>query len=222
MEPNQKIAVFYHAYPSGPGVAIEHGLSIVQEQLSALEKSGLLAACDEFYIGVSGGNPNTIAVSMLAPAKAVVFENAMDTCGELPTLCELQKWLPGHEGWAVGYTHTKAASYAGNAGYSAWRRCQDRVVIWNWQQCVKDLEGGYDCVGAHWLTPQQYPALMATPYFGGNAWWAKSDYLSILPTLSPHGPTRHEAEAFIGKSPRKIRAMNRADHWPGGNCLAFV
>lgn len=216
------LCIFYHTFLSGPTVDFDHGLSIYQEQLQALEKCGLLDAASEFYIGASGGEANTCAVSMLAPAKAIVFENAMDTCGELPTLCELQKWLPGHEGWAVLYFHTKGAQYKGNAHYRAWRLCMEQVVLWNWKACVKDLEDGFDCCGPHWVTPQQYPSLMSFPYFGGNFWMATGRYLMTLPKVDAYGPSRWEAESFIGKSSRKIRAMNRAPHWPGGNCLAYI
>lgn len=217
-----KTAVFYHAYPSGPGVNINHGLSIVAEQLTSLDQSGLLAACDELYIGVSGGECNTCAVEMMAPEKAVVFGNAMDTCGELPTLYELQKWLPGHEGWAVFYFHTKSAQYEGNAGYAAWRKCMMNVVVWGWRDCVKDLSEGFDCVGPHWLEPRKYPGLMDFPFFGGNFWAANADYLMTLPQLSPFGPSRHEAESWVGKCPRKINVKPYANHWPGGNCMKHV
>ena len=216
------IAVWYHTYINGPTVDLDHGLSIVQEQLAALYQSGLQEACNELYIGVSGGDANVAAVAMMSPAKAVIIEHSMDTCGELPTLCALQQWLPGHEGWAVCYFHTKSAQYKGDAGYRAWRLCQQAVVVWDWQRCVKDLEDGYDCSGAHWLTPQQYPHLMATPYYAGTFWWARADYLSILPKLSPTGPSRWEAEAFIGKANRKIKFRDHRPHWPGGNCLAYI
>ncbi len=217
-----KIAVWYHTYVSGPTVDLDHGLSIVDEQLIALDQSGLQSACDELYIGVSGGEANVCAVSTMAPKKAVIIVNAMDSCGELPTMCAIQQWLPGHDGWAVVYFHTKSAQYKGNSGYAAWRRCMQKVVIWNWRQCVKDLEQGFDCTGAHWLEPHKYPGLMTTPYYGGTFWMANSDYLAILPTVSPIGPTRHHAEAWIGYSPRKIKAKDHAPHWPGGNCLQHV
>lgn len=210
-----KTAVWYHTCISNPGIPLDHGLAVYQEQLAALDQSGLMAACDELYIGASGGEANACAVAMMAPAKAVVFENSMDSCGELPTMCELQKWLPGHEGWAVCYHHTKGTQYQGHEGWARWRHCMERVVIWNWTQCIKDLEDGFDCTGAHWLTPQKYPGFMDTPYYGGTFWWANSDYLSILPKLSPTGPSRYEAEAWIGKAPRKIRAMDHEPHWPG-------
>jgi len=213
-----KIALWYHTYVSGPTVDIGHGLSIVQEQLDAMYRSGLQSACAEMYIGVSGGDANTVAVQMLAPSKAVIIEHSMDTCGELPTLCALQDWLPGHDDWLVAYTHTKSAQYKGDANYAAWRRCQDGVVIWNWNQCIKDLQDGFDCSGAHWLDKNIYPSLMDFSYYGGNAWWATSNYLMTLPPLSPTGPSRWEAESWIGKSKRKIKAMNHRPHWPMAGC----
>ncbi len=213
------IAIWYHAFVSGPTVDLDHGLSIYQEQMLALTKCGLLDAASELHIGASGGSANTCAVAMLAPAKAVVFENAMDTCGELPTLCELQKWLPGHEGWAVLYFHTKSAQYKGNATYRAWRLCMERVVLWNWKACVKDLEDGFDAAGPHWLTPQVYPIIGNVSYFGGNFWWAKASFLATLPKVDPNGPSRWHAEVWIGTGKHKIKARPYASHWPMTGCV---
>jgi len=216
------IAIWHHTCISAPTVDFDHGLSVYQEQLDTLSKCGLLEAASELYIGVSGGEANVCAVGALAPTKAIVFENALDTCGELPTQLALQQWLPGHEDWAVLYFHTKGVQYKGNAHYRAWRLCMEQVVLWNWKACVKDLEDGFDCTGPHWLEPRLYPGLMDFPYFGGTFWWATGSYLMTLPPVSAYGPSRHEAESWIGKSPRRIRAMNRANHWPGGNCMAYV
>jgi len=216
------IAIWYHTCISAPTVDFDHGLSVYQEQLDTLAKCGLLEAASESYIGVSGGEANVCAVAALAPPKAIVFENALDTCGELPTQLALQQWLPGHEDWAVLYFHTKGVQYKGNPHYRAWRLCMEQVVLWNWKACVKDLEDGFDCTGPHWVTPQQYPALMDFPYFAGTMWWATVRYLLTLPKVDAYGPSRWEAESWIGKSPRKIRVMNRANHWPGGNCMAYV
>jgi hypothetical protein len=216
------ISIWYHTFVSGPTVDLDHGISIYQEQLQALEKCGLLDAANEFYIGVSGGEANACAVAMLAPPKAIVFENALDTCGELPTQLALQQWLPGHEDWAILYFHTKGAQYKGDAHYRAWRACMHNVVLWNWRACVKDLEEGFDCTGPHWVTPQQYPSLMDFPYFAGTMWWATAKYLMTLPKVDAYGPSRWEAESWVGKSNRKILVRPYATHWPGGNCMAFV
>lgn len=214
-----KLAVFYHAFPSGPGVDINHGLAIVREQMAAVESSGLLSTVNELYIGVAGGEPNTCAVAMIAPEMASVAAHGPQTCGELPTLCALQEWLPGHGDWGVLYFHTKGALYQGNGTWDAWRRCMMSVVISDWRKCVADLEQGFDCAGPHWLTPARYPIIGQFPYFAGTFWWARGSYLETLPRLDPNGPSRYEAEVWIGRSKKRINARGYADHWPGAHCL---
>lgn len=214
------IAIFYHIRTSGNGVDFDHATSIVQEQFRDVDKSGLLSAATEFYVGVNGGDADTCAVSMMAPEKANIIENPMEGCGELPTLFNLQQWLPTHEDWHVLYFHTKGALHHGGTKltWASWRHCMANVVIWNWQMCVKDLNEGFDCAGAHWMTREKYPNIVGTPYFGGNFWWATAKYLSTLPTLSPFGPNRYEAEAWIGRSRRKVFARGYRDHFPGAAC----
>lgn len=216
-----KIAVFYHCilHLKDPPIDFDHASHIFREAMRELDKWRLMEACDELYIGVSGGEANVIAACEMAPEKAVILPHALSTCGELPTLRAIQEWLPGHDDWFVLYFHTKGATYKGHIGWDAWRRCMLDVVVVNWQQCVKDLEQGFDCAGPHWLTPQKYPGLMDTPYFAGTFWWARADYLKILPPVDPCGPTRWDAEAWIGRSPRKIKVKCYANHWPGGPCM---
>lgn len=194
-------------------------MSIVQDQMWALEKSGLLAAASELHMGVSSGTVNLCGVSMFAPKCANLFRNGDETCGELPTLCVLQQWLKTHQDWYVVYFHTKGAQFPNSTTWTAWRRCMEDVILWNWKSCVGDLEQGFDCVGAHWLTPQAYPGMMNYPYFGGNFWVASVRYLATLPLLSPNGPSRHEAEVWIGRANRKIRFRDMKNHWPGAACF---
>lgn len=213
------IAIFYHTYISGPGVPLEHGISIFQEQIRDMEQSGLLDAASEFYIGVSGGESNTCAISMMAPSKAKIIEHGPETCAELPTLCALQNWLPGHEDWAILYFHQKGSLYFGNATWAAWRRCMMGVVVYGWKSCVRDLEQGFDAAGPHYLTPQAFPIIGNVPYFGGNFWWAKASFLATLPKLDPNGPSRYHAEVWIGTGKRKIAVRPYANHWPMTGCV---
>lgn len=214
------IAIFYHTFVSGPGVAIEHGVSIVQEQIADLESSGLLSESAEFYVGVSGGVGNFCAVSTMMPQKARIVQHGPETCGELPTLCAMQDWLPDHRDWNVLYLHTKGALYQGNGTWAAWRHCMTNAVVHGWQQCIRDLDFGFDCVGAHWISPRQYGAIVGKyPYFGGNFYWATARHLLRLPKLSPNGPSRHEAEVWLGKTDQKIKHRDYSPHWPGPSCL---
>lgn len=213
------IAIFYHTYISGPGVPIDHGISIFQEQMLDMASSGLLSAASEFYIGVSGGEANASAVAMMAPEKAKIIEHGPETCAELPTLCAMQNWLPGHDDWACLYLHTKGALYKGHPTWAAWRRCMMGVVVHSWKSCIRDLEQGFDAAGPHFLTPQAYPIIGNISYFGGNFYWATARYLATLPKLDPNGPSRWHAEIWIGSGKRKIRARPYQSHWPMAGCV---
>lgn len=96
----------------------------------------------------------------------------------------------------------------------------ERVVIWNWQHCVEALEQAFDTCGAHWLTHQKYPMIHPTQrYWGGNFWWARSDYLRTLPRIAEDSDAaRYEAEVWIGKSPWLPHIVDFAAHWPMTGC----
>lgn len=211
-----KIAIFYHVWFSD----FEHGMSIVQEQLCDLHQSGLLGNASEFHIGATGA-VTACAVSMLAPEQAQIFINGTETCGELPTLCKLQAWLPEHKDWLVAYAHCKGAQYPKSLAWAAWRRCMMKSVVWGWEKCVRDLRQGFDVVGCHWISPQKYGVATVGKYgyFGGNIWFASARHLLELPPLSPNGPSRYDAEIWVGKLDRKIRYRDYGDHWPGPNCM---
>jgi len=214
------IAVFYHCRVSANGdapIPFEHGISVVARQVIALRDSGLAEAASEMFIGVNGGEEDTMAVSSLAPEKAKVIQHPDGSKGEHPTLHALQKWLPEHRGWHVIYFHTKGATKPGNAFWDQWRDCMMKHCVWNWQQCVLDLEMGFDTAGVHYLVPEKYPGSVLSPFYGGNFWWAKSDYLLTLPPIAPSAvdrPSFYDAESWIGRGPRRPNARCYGSHWP--------
>lgn len=217
-----RIAIFYHCRPSGgsPPIQVNHAISVIQEQFSAFARSGLADAAEHFVIGVSGGDEDAALVAMLAPAKATVLHHPEGSGdGEIPTLRALQQWIAGHKDWIVFYLHSKGVCYPGNTTWAAWRRCMEKVVVWNWRECAKDLQDGFDCVGPHWLTPQSHPAIVTSPYFGGNFWAATARHLSRLATLEPKA-SRYEGEAWIGRTHQRISVRPYSSHFPGAACMA--
>lgn len=209
-----KIAVFYHAILSGPGIPEgDLPLNILTEQLAALHGSGLVDAASEIHIGATGRN--SLLVAALAPPKAIVHHHPDSLDGERPTLEILRQWLPGHAGWLVCYHHIKGVSHAGDT-CAKWRRCMEAVIIWNWQACVRDLDQGFQTAGAHWLTPERHNIPNKTPYWGGNFWWARQDYLITLPPLPPASATGryYDGEAWIGTGLTRPTARDYAPHWP--------
>lgn len=115
---------------------------------------------------------------------------------EQVTLETLRAWLAAsNDDGPVLYAHTKGAYHHGHLN-TAWRQSMTRHVVGEWRKCVGLLADGYDTVGCHWLTPDVYPHVVGSPFYGGNFWWATADYLRRLPSVG--NATRFDAEGWIG------------------------
>lgn len=208
-----KLAVYYHAY-----IPDESALDICLDQLAALQVSELGDKADRVSISLTG-NPEPLMLfpSLLPKAHIHCWNNPRQ--GERNTLAFLQQNL--EPGWAVCYHHSKGVSTPGDP-YRNWRKCMERAVIINWEECVHFLEQGCDTVGAHWLCHERYPVIHPSQrYWGGNFWWATSEYLMTLPPLptNVHSNGRYyEGEVWIGTGPRAPRKMDMARHWPQQGC----
>ncbi|HUD73961.1 MAG TPA: hypothetical protein VMQ76_02740 [Terracidiphilus sp.] len=212
------LCVFYHAILSGGTIPIDTGYAaaLMGDQMEALKLSGLMDACDEFYVGVNGGDEDASIARMLAPAKAKMLTHGPGTTTEIPTLKCLAGWAASHPDSYVMYHHIKGVTHPYEAVYAAWRQRMENAVVWGWRNCVADLEAGYDSAGAHWLTPEQFPTLVqGTPFWGGTFWWARADYLMTLPPLpAPTWQNRYEAERWIGQSPTRAHVHDYCPGWP--------
>jgi hypothetical protein len=120
--------------------------------------------------------------------------------------------IPGE--FAVLYAHTKGA-YDSTEFNALWRRSMTRHVVSVWGSNAKLLEGRYDAVGCHWLTPKKHHQPergrpVTTPMFGGNFWMARASYLRRLPP--PGTEYRHQAEEWVGLGDPKVRDLRPG--WP--------
>lgn len=212
-----KIEVWYHCILSGPRVPnSDYAVRLLQEQMIALRDSRLLDEADEFYIGINGGYSDALLASAMSPcARVQMLVNGPEAQTELATLARLQALLkPGR---AVFYHHIKGVQHPNDKVYDRWRTCMTDACVWNWRECHMLLDSGhYDTVGAHWLTQKQYPMVGKDQrYWGGNFWWATSDYLQTLPKVAPDTQdNRYEAEVWIGQGPRAPRIYDFRPHWP--------
>lgn len=212
------IAVFYHCLLKSEHRPIdsEYAFRLIVSQMDALKKSGLEDAASNIFIGVNGDESDAMAVASLAPDKAVVVHHGSGATTEIPTMNMVRSWALEHPNWAIMYHHTKGVSTPNQA--DGWRRRMELICVWGWQECYKALKRGYDCAGAHWLTPERNPGAITTPFFGGTFWWAKSNYLAILPPLpESKWENRYEAESWIGKAGRVVRAADFHPGWPSPN-----
>lgn len=214
-----RLAVWYHTRMEGgnPAIALEDACALMGQQMTALKRSGLEDAASEILIASNGPASNALYAAMLAPRKARIVDNGPRAESHLPTVNRIREWLPGHQDWAVCYFHMKGITHAQDALCNAWRRCMENVVLWHWQQCVLDMEAGFDSVGAHWLTPERWPGMVKTPFWGGMFFWAKASFLMTLPPV-PEKPTCREdwfkSEGWIGDGPKRPKIMDYAPHWP--------
>lgn len=192
----------------------QRGVQVVSEQILALQESGLADAATEIHFGFAGDELDAASLTaMHQPTHLHVLTEAHR--GELPTIQELQRWLPSHHEWLVCYHHTKGVSHPTGAVMDGWRRCMEREVIWRWERCVLDLDRGYDTAGAHWMTCADQR------YWAGNFWWAKATHLLELPIIGTRlvSGRSYESEVWIGRSKYYPKYRAYANHALMGGCM---
>lgn len=219
---HKPIAIFYHGLFVAQDEILPASLYIIPEQMKCIKQSGLYDECKEFQVGINGGEESKSIADYVLPLKGHRQFHGQQCRNELRTLLMLEQWCASHPGWNVLYLHSKGATHPlGHDLRTRWRNCMMRNLVSNWRTCVAALENGYDSVGCHWLTPPFTPP--GQYIWGGNFWWATSDYLRTLPGLMLRDrvkisgldsiESRFEAEVWIGNGPRAPRVL---DLHPGG------
>lgn len=211
------LAVFYHGLFSSSSRPIDTGFAcrMMQEQMRALKQSGLLDSISEFQIGINGSHDDAEIARLFAHPSAKITAHGARTTTEIPTLNLIRQWLPGHDDWYVLYHHMKGVTHPGHPAYDNWRRRMEKVVVWDWRECISQLDRGIESCGAHWLTPEQFPTLVSSPFWGGTFWWATARFLLTLPPLPPATwANRFEAESWIGRGPRRPSVRDYYPGWP--------
>lgn len=195
------IAIWHHSKISGSGIPNpDFAFDVLYSQVNAMNKSGLSEAASEIHMGINGNDGDAMMLASVAHPKSLIHVHGDKVCSELPTQHLLQKWIPGHEDWLVLYHHTKGVTHPHEVAYNHWRWRMETACVENWRTCVADLSRGFDAAGCHWLTPEKYPGMVTSPFFGGTFWWAKASYLKQLPQLpEPTWGNRFEAESWIGR-----------------------
>jgi len=185
---------------------------MIEAQMKALKESGLEDAASEIYVGVNGCDADALAVACMVPSKAIVICHGQGVTSEIPTMNIIKSWVPNHPKWHVFYHHAKGVSSKHADG---WRMRMEHHTVWRWRECVAALENGCDACGCHWLTPEQFPGSISSPFFGGAFWWVTSEYLSTLPPLpEPTWGNRYESENWIGRGPRRPKIHDFHTGWP--------
>ena len=221
------ISVHYHGlFVDKDAKLFDAAFFIIREQMLAFEQSGLLEAASEFVVGLNGHPEATMDYARLAiPPKAKIILHGKDSFAENPTLLHMAEFAQNHPDWIMAYAHSKSATHDPQSDYgkfaTKWRRCMEETVIWNWRECVKELESGrYDACGNHWLTGQGWDH--SQHYFAGNHYWITAKFLNTIPSMLTRErirtsglsslESRYEAEVIIGNGPRLPRVRDFANH----------
>jgi hypothetical protein len=208
-----KIAVWYHCLLKGPGINPDYAVALLQSQMNALRDSGLAKEASEIRVGINGSVSEVLLVSCFSPRSDTFFSCHPKGQSEIPTMQMLRCWLK--PGWFVLYFHMKGVSHPNEKSYENWRQRMEQACVWNWKQCVGDLDRGFDAVGCHWLTPERFPGAVTSPFFGGTYWWSRSEYLMQLPPLPEDSyANRFEAESWIGRRRPYPLIKSYIDGWP--------
>ena len=202
---------YYHVY------AVNRWREILSQHLDELERSGLLGELDRVHLGIVGpDHARAEVVSMASERVGVEVVAEAENGWEHLTLRALWR-APKRPGVAVLYAHSKGASYSRADPFrDAWRKSMTTAVVVRWRRCLRLLRD-HDLVGCHWLTPERWgavPDFGECPYFGGNFWWARSEWLATLGPPLPGPKERWAAEPWVGGCGNP-RVADLTPGWPG-------
>jgi hypothetical protein len=218
-----ELRAFYHAWAGGSWTLplTEHVAAVREARLDCPVTAGIT------------GQPGDVAqVTRWLARNWPEADPAPGTGAEQHTLALAWRWAREHPDAAVLYCHTKGAADPTWFNH-CWRESMTLDVVGRWPEALAALDDGYDAAGPHWLDPEIFPNMAiataenggaVTPYFGGNFWMARADYLAGLPEPDPGG-TRHDAERWIGLGLPKARDLRSG--WPSpmlfaGRTIRFV
>jgi hypothetical protein len=208
---------FYHCWTPGSWTepVLEHVDALVEADFRGPVYLGLVGAKFWRDAARDAFDPLDVGHACMMHAERVRVAAEADEGFEQVTLRAVREYALEHDG-AVCYAHTKGAADA-TEFRKAWRRSMTRLVVSDWQVNLAHLDH-FDAVGCHWLTREGFPGFEqefpdGTPFFGGNFWMARCDYLRTLP--EPSTRSRFDAERWIGLGEPEVLDLNPG--WPAAN-----
>lgn len=193
----KRIIGYYHVW------LVNHYQEVVKEQIKCLVDSGLYEATEKIYIGCLGEYKNLLKLQeIIKPySKIVVEEFSTDKKAfEFHTLNILKEHADQTtENYYLYYFHAKGLSFAKNddeeayAGGMHWRRSMDNWILTKWKDNIEMLDKGYETCGTQ-IRVRDFPK-----HYSGNYWYAKSEYIKLLPPVYSIDITnRMFGEFYIG------------------------
>lgn len=186
------IDIVYHSY------CVNDFASILMNKLNKLRMSGLLDACDNFYIVTSKAQERHLEffedlASMYSKIKVVHLEDT-----PIGNECDTFNWLKKkiedfEQDRIIFYSHSKGVSYLEpqiKHSVVNWVRYMDLYYIYHWKMHIRALQS-HDTSGAFMI---QEPA-----HYSGNFWWTKTSHLKKLPLLDNNNiPMLNRGEFWLG------------------------
>jgi hypothetical protein len=204
MEKNIKI--FYHAY------LINNYKDIITEQLTNIFYSELYKNCQEFHIGIVGGEEAKKwiinLVEKYSKIKLYFFDNGdeKNTLNLIPLLSRPNDYIL--------YLHTKGITHIDEIPQHLWRKLLNYKTINEWKKCIEILDN-CDCVGPLY---REDTYLGYFPHFSGGFWWSKYEYITTLDNSYLDENYIHKrmgAEFWIGSNPNsKMKCLYTFDGEP--------
>jgi hypothetical protein len=188
-----RLTHFYHVFADGDWEipATEH--------FEELALSGLLDNLDNLFLGVVGTSENRAKVKRELPGVVTV---EADTGWEQVTLNKLHEFSQTDDG-VVLYAHTKGA-WSRDELARVWRVSMTHDVVTRWRECVYALEK-VQAAGPFWLRSDMPEHSEHRHFFGGNFWWARSNYVAALDPVGNND--RYQAEGWIGLGSPVVKVM---------------
>jgi hypothetical protein len=175
---------------------INHWREIVEEQILKMKASGLWDRAERIFVGLLG--PGCEEFPCDDPRLHLTHFGTGYEAAELPTLSALQQFCRSRD-CLVFYVHTKGV-FSPADGTRDWRRSMEHFIIMRYEDCIAKL-ADHDICGINWHSSW-------CRFFGGNFWWARSDYVRTLPDICSLEPVagldlsrRHVCERWIGENP---------------------
>lgn len=198
-----KIASFYHIWVDGDWTAP------AQDYFQAVSDSGIPGS---LTVGVVGRHDQFGYLKNLIESYGVEPDSYLRTRADYEqfTLRALRKYAMANRDALICYAHSKGALKGEHPLEVAIRQSAANLLIRGWRECA-ELLLTHDAVGQHWLSPTEYPEI-DRPIFGGNFWWARADYIAILPP--PSDADRWEAEKWVGQKLDPARVKDLRPGWP--------
>jgi hypothetical protein len=192
-----KLTHFYHVY------ADADWQTPASEHMLQLSLSGLIDELDDLFLGIVGSKDNRARVKRELPGVPVVES---DMGWEQVTLEALHEYAKTNQA-KIFYAHTKGA-WSRSELACRWRKSMTHDTVTRWRECVQALDL-VQTVGPHYMTSKEEPHKDHKHFFGGNFWWARSEYVAKLPPLKKEH--RFQAEGWIGLGPPSVTILRKGE-----------